>query len=56
MKRNIDIRTKLFEEDMTITELSKRMKQPRQIVNYIINHYELADEEKQKIYKVIERR
>lgn len=56
MKRNIDLRTKLLEEDMTITELAKRMKQPRQIVNYIINHYELAPEEKTKILEKIERR
>ena len=56
MKKNIDIRTKLFENDVTITELAKRMQQPRQIVNYIINHYELAPEEKTRILEKIERR
>lgn len=56
MKRNIDIRAKLFEKDMTITELAKRMNQPRQIVNYIVNHYELAQDEKDRILEIIERR
>lgn len=56
MKKNIDIRAKLFENEVTITELAKRMNQPRQIVNYIVNHYELSAEEKQRILEKIEGR